>query len=127
MISFIEDMPDDVVAFELRGIITHDDYRDVIVPAMEAKLARYPTIRCLCVAGESYEGYELAAMWDETKFGLKNWFAFSKVAVVTDHDWLRGVTAVFGPLIPGEFRGYNLADLEAARQWITAADVDEAA
>ena len=88
MFKFIEGLPPDVMAIEAAGKVTHEDYRDTLIPRAEAMMAKGP-IRMLYVIGREFTGFELEALWDDSAFGIKHWHDFSHAAVVTDNAWLR--------------------------------------
>jgi SpoIIAA-like len=117
MFKFIEGLPDDVLAVEAIGKVTHEDYRDRLIPRAEAMMGHGP-IRMLYVLGANFTGFELGAMADDGKFGLKHWHDFSRIAVVSDHSWLNAVVAMFRPFFHGEVRSFGLSDLAAAKAWI---------
>jgi hypothetical protein len=39
MFKLIEGLPSDVLAIEAIGTVTHDDYRDILIPKAESMLA----------------------------------------------------------------------------------------
>jgi hypothetical protein len=47
---------------------------------------------------------------------------FSRIAVVSDLEWIRHAMRVFAPLIPGEVHVFADAELDKAKTWITACD-----
>jgi hypothetical protein len=120
MFKSIEGLPADVLAIEASGQITHQDYRDTLIPMAEGLLAKGP-IRMLYVIGPEFTGIDLEALWDDGAFGFKHWHDFSQIAVVTDHAWMGGVISMFKPFFHGEVRLFRLAQLSAAKDWITAA------
>ena len=69
MFKFIEGLPPDVLAIEASGKVTHEDYRDTLIPKAEAMMAKGP-IRMLYVIGKDFTGFELEALWDDSVFGL---------------------------------------------------------
>jgi hypothetical protein len=117
MFRFIEGLPSNVLGIEVVGKITHQDYRDVLIPKAEAMLASGP-LDILTVVGDDFAGLELEALWDDSKFGMKHWNDFNRVAVVTDLAWVRGMTTMFAPLFRGEVKLFKLGELDAAKQWI---------
>ena len=117
MFKFIDGMPPDVLAIEATGKVTHEDYRNTLMPRAEAMMAKGP-IRMLYVIGREFAGFELEAIWDDGKFGLKHWHDFSHIAVVADQPWLRAAVAMFTPLFQGEVRLFGLTELDAAKAWI---------
>jgi hypothetical protein len=118
MFQFIEGMPANVLAIEATGKITHDDYKNTLIPKVEAMLAKGP-IRMLYVIGKEFAGFELEALWDDGNLGLKHWRDFSHVAVVADQAWLRAAVNMFKPFFHGEVRMFGLSQLPAAKDWIT--------
>ena len=65
-------------------------------------------------------GFELEALWDDGRFGMTHWRDFSRIAVVTEHAWLRSVISMFAPFMHGEVRLFDLSGLPAAKEWIVA-------
>ncbi len=119
MFKFIEGMPQDVLAIEATGQVTHEDYRNTLIPKAEAMMAKGP-IKILYVVGKEFTGFDLEAMWDDGAFGLKHWHDFSHIAMVTDHAWMRAMVSMFTPFIRGEVRLFGLSQLPAAKDWITS-------
>jgi hypothetical protein len=120
MLKFIEGLPPDVLAIEAIGKVTHEDYRDALIPRAEAMIAKGP-VKMLYIIGREFTGFELEALWDDGKFGFKHWHDFSHIAVVTDHGWPGAMVAMFKPFFHGEVRSFGLSELSAATGWITGA------
>ena len=118
MFRFIAGMPPNVLAIEASGKVTHEDYRNTLIPKVEAMLAMGP-IRMLYVIGKEFTGFELEALWDDGNLGLEHWHDFSHIAVVADQVWLRAAVSMFMPLFHGEVRTFGLSQLPAAKDWIT--------
>ena len=117
MFRIIDGMPPEVLAIEATGKITHEDYHNMLIPKAEAMMAKGP-IRMLYVIGKQFSGFELEALWDDGKLGLKHWHDFSHIAVVADQPWLRAAVAMFTPFFHGDVRMFGLAELDAAKTWI---------
>ncbi len=117
MLKFIEGMPADVLAVEAIGKVTHEDYRDRLIPKAEAMMGHGP-IKLLYVIGPAFSGFELGALVDDGRFGLQHWHDFSQIAIVSDHVWLNAMIAMFRPFFHGEVRLFSLAELAAAKDWI---------
>ena len=118
MFKIIEGLPPDVPAIEASGKVTHEDYRDVLIPTAEAMIAEGP-IKMIYVIGEDFNGFDPKALWDDSVFGLKHWHEFSRIAVVTDHAWLSAMVNMFKPFFHGEVRLFRVAGFAAAKDWIT--------
>jgi hypothetical protein len=119
MVEQIHDLPDNVLGFTATGKVTAKDYESVVIPAVEALFARKTKVRFLYHLGEQFSGFEAAAIWDDTKLGLKHLSGWERVAVVSDVEWVRAAVKIFGITIPGEVRVFHNRELAAAREWIT--------
>ena len=115
-------MPADVLAIEASGQITHQDYRNTLIPTAEGLIAK-GAVKMLYVIGPDFTGFDLEALWDDSAFGLSHWRDFSRIALVTDHAWMGGVVTMFTPFFRGEVRLFRLAQLAAAKDWIAASPV----
>ena len=118
MIEINSGMPDNILTVTAHGMVTAQDYENVLLPAVEEALKRYKKIRVLFRTGEDFSGYTAGAMWDDAKLGVQHLTAFEKIAVVSDVPWLVQATTLFRLLIPCPvklFGGDRLSDAEA---WI---------
>jgi hypothetical protein len=118
MIEQILDLPANVLGFRAKGTVTGADYEAVIIPAVSAMLSKYAKVRLLYHLGEDFSGFEMAALWEDTKVGLKHLASWERVAVVTDVDWIRTAMKAFGFLLHGRFRLFHNSELDAAREWL---------
>jgi len=119
MIEVMNDLPEHVLGLKATGEVTGDDYKNVLVPALEEKLARQKKVRLLYVVTEGFEGYTGSAAWEDAKVGMKHLTAFERVAVVTDVDWMENVIKAFGFVFPGEVRVFDDDELGDARAWVS--------
>jgi len=119
MIEIINDLPERVLGLKASGEVTAEDYRTVLVPAIEAQLTRHKKVRLLYVFGDEFQGYTGGAAWEDTKVGMKHLTSFERVAVVTDVDWIENTIKAFGFALPGEVRVFDDDDLDEARRWVS--------
>ncbi len=119
MIEVMTDLPDRVLGVKASGEVTADDYKTVLVPAIEEKLTQHKKARLLYVLGDEFRGYSRGAAWEDAKVGMKHLTSFERVAVVTDVDWIEKMVKAFGFVIPGEVRVFDDDDFEDARRWIS--------
>jgi hypothetical protein len=119
MIEKIPNLPDNVLGFSAKGTVTANDYESVIIPAVEAMFARHGKVRFLYHLGKDFSGFDAAAMWDDTKLGLKHLAGWDRMAVVSDVDWIRAAVKIFGLAIPGHVRVFHNRELAEATRWIT--------
>ena len=114
----IPGLPNDVVALAAKGEITARDYRETLEPLVAEKLKRHDRLKFLLVAGPDYESYSPAAAWDDARFGFSHFTTFSKIALVSDVDWMRAAVKLFGPIMPGEIMVFHMSEIEDAKTWI---------
>jgi SpoIIAA-like len=117
MFRAIEGLPAGVLGLEAHGRVTHQDYKDVLVPRLAEAAARGP-VDMIYAIGEDFEGFDLEAMWDDAAAGLRNWKNFRRVAVVADQNWIRAAVSIFAPIYPCAFRLFKRSELAAAKEWI---------
>jgi hypothetical protein len=116
----ITDLPEGVLGFTASGELSGDDYRGVLVPAVDAALGQHEKLRLLYVLGHDVTGVSADAAWQDTKVGMAHVTKWEKVAVVTDQEWLRHSVSIFGYLIPGQIKAYPTAAEADARAWIVS-------
>ena len=66
------------------------------------------------------EGFDVGALWEDTKVGLGHLAAWERIALVTDVDWLRTAAKAMGFMMPGQVRVFPNAELDAARDWLAS-------
>ena len=122
MIRLLHDMPPGVLGLEAVDDVEEEDYKNVIVPAVERAIAEHGKVRLVYVLGHEFDEYEGEAVWEDIKLGARHPASFERIAVVTDAKWAGPALKVFSVLWPGKARAFRLADLEAAKVWAAAED-----
>jgi len=120
MIEIIPGMADNVLAFSAKGQVTGEDYESTIIPAVEAALEKHTRVRLLYHLGPEFSGFDVAALWDDTKVGLQHLTAWEKIAVVTDTAWVRHSVTFFGFMMPAEVRVFSNHEMPTAADWVQA-------
>ena len=116
----IEGLPDNVVAIEVDGKVSRDDYERVLDPLVEQALRNSDKVRCLYVLGPDFEHYTLASLWEDTKVGVEHWRHWERIACVSDAGWVTHGVHAFGWLIPGAIRVFPSDQVDAAAKWVSA-------
>lgn len=114
----MEDLPGNVLGVSAEGKITGTDYETVLIPAVDEKLKANKKIRMLYHLGSKFTGFDLNAMLDDAKLGLKHLSAWDRIALVSDHDMINTFAKFFGYMMSCELRIFNNDELEAAKKWI---------
>ncbi len=119
MIKKIPDLPDNALGFTAKGTVTVNDYESIIIPAVEELFSHQSKIRFLYHLGEEFTGFEVGAMWDDMKLGLKHFTGWERMAIVSDIEWIRIAIKIFGLGIPGHVRVFHNSEFAEATQWIS--------
>jgi len=122
VIELVAGLPKNVVGISVRGRLTMQDCRDVLMPAMQKSLKYHDKIRLYYELGSRFPG----AAWDDLDLGLEHFSRCERVAIVTDTGWVRHTVKAVRFLIPSEIRVFSTIEAEEGRAWITAAPGAEA-
>jgi hypothetical protein len=119
MLKIMNDLPGNVLGVSAEGKIPGTDYETVLIPAIEEKLKKNKKIRMLYHLGNNFTGFDLNAMMDDAKIGMKHLSAWDRIALVSDHELMNTFAKFFGYLLSCELRIFKNAELEEAKKWIT--------
>jgi hypothetical protein len=115
VIEKLDGLPAPVIGFETGGRLSAEDYRDVLLPALE-EAAKQGGVRCVIVIRE-FHGMTGGALWEDLKIGVEHLRVWKRIAVVTDIDWMTHAMALFGWMTPGETKAFPLAQQAEAVAW----------
>lgn len=116
MITELEGLPSRVIGFEASGKLSAEDYRDVVLPAL-VRAAEGGDVRFVIVMRD-FDGMSGGALWQDLKMGVEHLRAWRRIALVTDIEWMRHLTGLFGWMTPGETKVFALADQDEAVAWV---------
>ena len=119
MLKLMNDLPDSVLGVYAEGKIIGTDYETVLIPALELKLKSNKKIQMIYHLSNSFTGFDLNALMDDAKMGLKHLAAFDKIALVSDHHVINNFLKFFGFLFSCELRIYQESELNEAKKWIS--------
>jgi SpoIIAA-like len=117
VIELVGELPKNVVGISVRGRLTIEDCRDLLMPAMRKSLKYHDKVRLYYELGSRFPG----AAWDDLDLGLEHFSRCERVAIVTDTSWVRHAVKAVRFLIPSEIRVFSTIEAEVARAWIIAA------
>jgi hypothetical protein len=114
MMKEITGMPAGVLGFEASGKVHAEDYRDVLLPAIEQHQG--DDLRVVIVM-EQFDGISGGALWQDLKMGVTHLRGWKRIALVTDIEWMVHMTAMFGWMTPGEVKHFSVAERADAITW----------
>jgi hypothetical protein len=116
VIEELADLPTGIIGFEASGKLAAGDFRDVILPALE-RATESGDVRFLIVYRQ-FEGMSGGAVWEDLKIGVEHLRAWKRIALVTDIEWMRHLTDLFGWMTPGQLKVFPLAERDDAVTWL---------
>ena len=122
MLKHIEHLPSSILGLYAEGKVTREDYESLVIPLLEEKHRRGERVRFLYQFGPEFSRFTPGAAMDDFRVGLKYLRLFERCAVVTDLDWLRHATHLFGSLMPCPIRVFTNDELNAAIEWLSSPD-----
>ena len=69
--------------------------------------------------GSQFTGFDLRAMLDDGRMGMKHLSAWDRIALVSDHEMINTFAKFFGHMMSCELRIFKNAELEEAKKWIS--------
>lgn len=115
MIEILSDMPAGVIGFEAGGKLRAEDYRDILLPAIE-QAATTGDVRVVIVI-KDFDGLTGGALWQDLKMGIEHLRVWKKIALVPDVEWMSHMASLFGWMTPGEMKHFPLAERAEALTW----------
>ena len=105
-----------MIGFEASGKIAAEDYRDVVLPALE-KAAEAGDVRFVIVFAD-FEGMTGGALWQDLKMGVEHLHGWKRIALITDIGWMTHLTDLFGGMTPGETKTFPIERRDEAIEWV---------
>ncbi|MCG9696859.1 STAS/SEC14 domain-containing protein [Shewanella sp. Isolate11] len=122
MIELLEGFEHDVVAIKARGVLSSDDYQQKLVPEIESKLKDHSTIKLWYEFSDQFEGISVETLWDDAKLGLFHLTDFSRVAIISDSEWITNMAKLLACMAPCPVQIFSKEHLPQALHWLTEAD-----
>jgi hypothetical protein len=120
MLTIMPQSHDQVLGIQGTGTVTDRDYLEVLIPQLAGVLEKYGKARFLYYLDEGFTGWEMGAMWEDAKFGMKHKDDFEKIAVVGGPKWVAWGTRLFSYFMEGQVKVFPTEDLQAAWDWLNS-------
>ncbi len=118
MVEVITDVEPHVAAFRVSGSVTKEDYELVIVPTIGKLSKSAEKIHFLLVIETDISNFTGGALFEDLWLGIKNITRWHRMAIVSDQPAVRKFTDAVSFPIPGEAKGFALAELAEAKKWV---------
>ena len=123
MLTIMHDLPHNVVGIRASGAVTKQDFDEVLKPALEELRNRTGKINYLLLLETSVSNFTLGAWVDDIVLGLKHFTHWNRIAIVTNEKIVERFSDAFGFIVPGECKGFTLAELVAAKEWVSTGTI----
>ncbi len=120
MITIMSQSHDNVIGVQGTGKVTDQDYLNVLIPKLDEVLKQHGTARLLYYLDDNFSGWEMGAMWEDAKFGIKHKDDFEKIAVVGGPQWAVWGTKLFSHFMEGQVKVFPPEELQAAWDWLNS-------
>ena len=119
MIELLNDVPAGVTGIRVSGRLSGEELR-AIAPSITERLKSGTETRIVEVI-DDYAGFGPGGLLEDLKLGLGTVLphhgSFTRIAIVTDTDWITHTLHALAWIIPGEMAVFRLDELERAKQW----------
>jgi hypothetical protein len=112
----IDDSSSAYLTVRLGGKLVAEDYEH-FVPAVEKIVEQRGKVRLL-VEMHDFHGWDLAATWEDTKFGLRHYHDIERLAMVGEKAWQHGMAMFCKPFTKAKIQYFDVSEADKARGWI---------
>jgi len=119
MLQVINDLPPHVVGIHAFADVTETEYTNELIPLFDNLLKKSRKINFILVLETDITNFAPGKWCGNVKIGLKYFFKWRRLAIVTDQDGVCGFSDLFKYIIPGKFKTFQLDQMEKAIRWIS--------
>ena len=123
MIQQITDLPENMVGFRASGEVIKDDF-DIVLQKVEEIVEKTGKLNYLLYLETSSANFTIGAWVKDGLLGVQNLTKWNRAAIVSDSEMVKKFTDVFSDIMPGEFRGFEMDNLQHAIDW-TSEKIDK--
>jgi hypothetical protein len=117
MIKRLDGLPAGVIGFEVTDRVTAEDFRDVVLPAID-EAAKSGEVRFV-IAIPEFHGMTPGALWQDLRIAFENFRKWKRIALITDIEWMHHMTTLFGWMTPGEVKTFKMSEHDQAVTWVS--------
>lgn len=115
-IELIEEAGGKVLWVKVSQKLHKEDYQQ-FVPEFERLVQQHGKIR-VGFEMHDFHGWDLSAMWEDTKVGLHHYSDIERIAMVGESRWEEGMAVFCKPFTSASVRYFDVGQREEAQQWI---------
>ena len=116
MITTGYDNENKVLKVAYDGTITANDYKENLIPAIEAEIAKDHAIR-LVVDLSKLDKFSIGAMFEDSKLGFEYLKRFEKVSIISEPGIIFDMKPLFEKLLPSKVKFFKPDESKDAFKW----------
>jgi hypothetical protein len=120
MLQLINNLASHVIGLHAFAKVTEMEYKDALITLIENQLINNHHVNFVLVLETDIANFASGIWCGNMQIGLKYFFKWNKVAIVTDQTKVLGYSDLFKYLIPGKFRNFRLDQIDQAIRWVSA-------
>jgi hypothetical protein len=118
MLEVLPESAGNILIVRMTDRLTDRDYRDVLIPHLEAIFREHDKARLLMDTQDGFPIMEPAAVWDDLRLRVAHRHDFEKVGLVTSAQWVRPLMRLAARLMCGEIETFFPSERGRALAWI---------
>lgn len=119
MITQINDVPNNMVAFRAAGEVTKDDF-EIVKETVADLVDKTGKLNYLLYLEDDVPKDFTAGAWlQDAMLGIENLTKWNRAAIISNSEGVQKFTDVFSKVMPGEFRGFPKDDYQHAVDWVS--------
>jgi hypothetical protein len=118
MLQLINDLPSHVIGIHAFADVSVKEYHETLIPQLDNLVIRKLPINLILVIETDTKEFSPGNWCVNIKTGMKYFFKWRKIAVVTDQKGMMGINDLFKYVIPGVHRLHSLDQIDKALIWI---------
>jgi SpoIIAA-like len=115
MIEVLPESKGNLLVLRAAGRLTRRDYTDVIIPRLQAVIRDHGKVRFLL---DDFGGWQVAALWEDARFGLSHRNDFEKIGVVGGPGWVVWALKLVALVMRCEIRTFSSSEWTHALSWV---------
>jgi hypothetical protein len=119
MLQLINDLPPHIAGIHAFADVTETEYANALIPLLDDLLKKSRKINFILVLETDIKDFAPGMWCGNVKIGLKYFFRWNKVAMVSDQKDLQGFSDLFRYIIPGKFKSFPLDQIDKAVRWVS--------
>ncbi|MDN3579249.1 STAS/SEC14 domain-containing protein [Mucilaginibacter flavus] len=121
MLQHLTYLPKYILGVHAVGEMTNEEYEQQLEPLLDEHIKENGKINYLLILEADIKNFDAGAWCGNIGIGLKYFTKWNKLAIVTDREGVREFSHLFKYILPGQYKGYRLEELDEAVRWITGA------